>query len=278
MTQAVLDAITEQRIVALEQQIASLSSANSTTSRAGGRPPKPTGLVFSRQPGVIAFEWDETTIADLKNYRIQISTSAGMTNATEYTSVDARFTYYGGVAGVTYYARVAARNRGEKSSDFTATVATTVGTTVATADATATTDTGTPLMQKAETVYNGQRINTTDSDIKLDATTSLSVTVDVPTGGTWQILVMGSVVGEGDNNNKSGLRTRIWENGVEVGTQGAGTHADLATGRQFGSVPIHMNLAPTNGSSYQYTMKARAYTNAFDSFAAGIYTLLLRIS
>lgn len=127
MGEAVNTALLEERIKRLEDAVASLRGANTDSTRAGGKPPKPTGLTYSNAPGIIAFEWDSTSIADFLHYRIEISTDEGMTNAFATTSVDPRFAYYEGVADTVYYARVATVNRSERSSDWTSPVASEVG-------------------------------------------------------------------------------------------------------------------------------------------------------
>ncbi|MGH7893212.1 MAG: hypothetical protein ACREQL_01005 [Candidatus Binatia bacterium] len=122
------EALLEQRVAQLEAIVASLSGGSTSAGqRAGGKPPKPTGLTVSDAPGLIQWEWDDSPIADLLHYRIQISESDGFTNAFTRTTVDPRFPYYEGVSGVTYFARVATVNRSSRASDYTAGVSSEVG-------------------------------------------------------------------------------------------------------------------------------------------------------
>lgn len=126
------ESLLAQKVQELETRLDGLLSSAAQGTRVGGKPPKPTGLAVKDAPGVIAWEWDDTTIGDFDAYRVQISEDSGMTNAIERETKNAQFTYYDGVAGTTYYARVATRNTSEKSSDFTSTVSSAPGT--ATAD------------------------------------------------------------------------------------------------------------------------------------------------
>jgi hypothetical protein len=126
MSASVNQGLLEQRIAVLEAIVASLSGSD-VSARAGGKPPKPQNLAVVDAPGVIQWAWDPAPITDLLHYRIQISTSEGMTNSFETTTTDPRFTYYEGTPGVTYYARVATVNRSSRSSDYTSPVSSEVG-------------------------------------------------------------------------------------------------------------------------------------------------------
>lgn len=275
------DAILEKRLKALESAVAALQNAGSS-QRAGGKPPKPTGLVFSRQPGVISFEWDASPIADLKHYRIQLSESAGFTNATEYTTVDPRFTYYAGVSGVTYYARVAARNRSERSSDWSATASTTIGTAVAT-DESDEDDTYTTEIDYVSTSYETSSNYLTSGSWKparLNASETLSLTVEIPPVGTWAVLVFAEFTAKGDNAAKDSISVQIAENGTRIGAPGASTHTDLATGRPHGATAFYFKKPAqvTNGATYQYSIEALAQDQSINQKAAVLGYIRLRIS
>jgi hypothetical protein len=127
VSDAVNTALLLQRIEALEQQMAALTSAGGTAQRAGGRPPKPTGLAAATQPGIIAIFWDDAPIADLDYYEVEVADSEAFTGADTFTSTNAQFTYYEGVGGVTYYLRVRTVNRSGQKSEWTAAVETGVG-------------------------------------------------------------------------------------------------------------------------------------------------------
>lgn len=126
MSDSVNEALLLQRIDRLEATLSALTGATAN-SHAGGKPPKPTGLTFNTSPGIIAFEWDPVFVSDLKYYVIQIAENEGMTGAFETTTTDPRYTYYAGVPGVTYYARVRTVNRSDAGSDWTAVESSEVG-------------------------------------------------------------------------------------------------------------------------------------------------------
>jgi hypothetical protein len=269
----------EARIRALEQQTRGLQGSGATAATTGGVPPKPTGVTYSRQPGVIAFEWDDSPIGDLLHYRIQISDNVGMTNATEYTTVDPRYTYYAGVSGVTYYARVATKNRSQRSSDFTTAVSTTIGTTVAVdADATGT-DTTYVQVQFTSSSYETSSNYFATSDwwpAKLNSTTTMSITVTIPDDGTWVVLILGVLSAKGDNNQKDAFNAQIAIDGVKVGVPGGSTHADLATGRRHGASPFYIHTGTTPGATYVYTVEGQATDQQIDQLGAQMGTLLIR--
>jgi hypothetical protein len=273
------NALLEQRLRQMEETLSSLHPPQTSGSRAGGKPPKPTNLQYSRQPGVIAFEWDASTAPDLKDYRVQIASNANMVSAIEYATSDARFTYYAGVAGTTYYARVAARNRQLKSSDFTSTVSTTIGTNVATAVETQ--DNAQVSYASTSSKQNG--FFTTGGawvTAKRDSTAALFLDVSIPDSGNWAVLVWSNLVTEFDNGDKAALRARLLENGEAVGTADGGTHADLATGRYVGASPFFFRPLAVNGSSYQYTIQGTidSAAGASDLVTAAIGALLIRLS
>jgi hypothetical protein len=122
------EALYEQRIKTLEEKVAQLERGAGVgdRQRTGGRPPKPTNLRLSATPGVIAFEWDPP-ISDVLHYKVQISENSAMTNASEFTTAEARFTFYEGVPGTDYYCRVATVNRSQRSSEFTSVVRGSIG-------------------------------------------------------------------------------------------------------------------------------------------------------
>jgi len=269
----------ETRIKTLEQQIRGLQGSGGTAAITGGVPPKPTDLAYSLQPGVIAFEWTDSPIADLLHYRVQIADNAAMTNLTEYTTVDPRYTYYAGVSGVTYYARVATRNRSQRSSDFTSTVSTPIGTTVATDDTATATDTTYLQVQFAQSSYESSGNFFSSSDwhtAKSNSTASLYINVTVPDEGTWVCLILGVLSAKGDNNQKDAFNAQIAIDGTRVGVPGGSCHADLATGRRHGASPFFIHQNMVNGTVYQYTIQGQATDQQIDQLGAQIGTILIR--
>jgi hypothetical protein len=269
----------EARIKQLERSMDSIRPAATIGSRAGGKPPKPTNLQFSLQPGIVAFEWDASGSPDLKDYRIQIANNEGMTNATEYTTTDARFVYYAGIAGTTYFARVAARNQQLKSSDFTTTVTTAIGTNVASEDT---------ASENAQVFYESTSSRQNNffptssawTTVKQTTTEALAVDITVPDDGTWALLIWSNLVTEFDNSDKASLQARLVENGLQVGTVDGSTHADLATGRYVGASPFFFRPIAVNGESYQYTIQGSILgaAGASDLITAAIGVLLIRLS
>jgi len=267
----------EQRLKQLESQLANIQPAAAPVgSRSGGRPPAPTNLQFSRQPGVIAFEWDAVNASDLKDYRVQVANNASMVGFTEYITTDNRFVYYAGVLGTTYYARVASRNQGLKSSDFTSTLSTTIGTAVA-ADSSTSQDFIQPFFAQSNYLTSGNffpdGVWTTS---KLNSTTSLAIDVTIPDTGTWVVIVWGALQAKADNNAKDAFEAQIAIDGVRVGTAVGSQAPDINTGQRHGGSPFFFHLTTVNGTTYQYTIQGQAIRQSIEQFSSQIGALLIR--
>lgn len=121
------DAALRRMFSELWAAIARAAVANPTfrvTERAGGVPPRPTGLTKVEGPGTITVAWQQVSIADLLYYEVQVSTDSSFVASvfTDQAGASGRYTYQGGLAGTTYFLRVRTVNGDGNASEWSATI------------------------------------------------------------------------------------------------------------------------------------------------------------
>lgn len=103
---------------------ANISLSGLTSIRAGGRPPRPSGLQAQALTGRILLTWNVVNIADLMRYEVQISTNAALGGATTFTTGNNFFTFQQVTTGTTYYMRVRVLNTAGTPSEWSNIVST----------------------------------------------------------------------------------------------------------------------------------------------------------
>lgn len=106
---------------------ATFSAQNAKLAPAGSIPKRITNLTATPNVKSITYAWDAALVQDLKLYQLDISTNSSMAGATSYETTQTTFTFTQGNSDTTYYARVFAKTKANKTSPASVTVQSTTG-------------------------------------------------------------------------------------------------------------------------------------------------------